>query len=94
MSQKAAALIAVAAALLIVTGLTMQATAYAITGGPCAVGLATTIGGFLALAAAAPILLTAVRTAAHDDAYLTYLADCEYDRAVRTAPVRLDRRAR
>ncbi|QKN87673.1 hypothetical protein SEA_CUMBERBATCH_31 [Streptomyces phage Cumberbatch] len=93
MSQKAAATIAATAALIVVIGLTMQTTAYAITGAPYALGLAVTTIGFLTLAIVAPWLVAAIRTAAHDAAYLTYHADREYDRTVRTAPTP-DRRTR
>ena len=93
MSRKAAAVtIVTAAALAVIIGLTMQATAYAIadSGPAVVVGFALTAAGFVTFAANAPLILGVVRTAAHDGAYLTLLADQEHNRAVArstTAPV-------
>ncbi|MEU3218614.1 hypothetical protein [Streptomyces sp. NPDC006971] len=63
-------------------------------GDQCVPGMTAVAVGFLGLGVDAPYLLAAVRTAAHDDAYLTYRADRDYDRAVTTTPVHLDRRTR
>ncbi|MDX3214534.1 hypothetical protein PV318_03110 [Streptomyces sp. ME02-6991-2B] len=84
-----------AAALTVIIGLTMQATAYVLEGtdtGPGVIGLALTTAGVIAAAADAPLLLSVVRTRAHDRAYLTYLSDQQHNHAIThsriaTAPV-------
>lgn len=85
MSRKAAAVTTAAATIVVIIGLTMQATAYLTNGGtrrPAEIGFAVTVAGFIALAATARPLHTAVRTAAHDDAYLTLLTDQEHNQAI------------
>ncbi|QKN87558.1 hypothetical protein SEA_IGNACIO_31 [Streptomyces phage Ignacio] len=82
--SKKSVIAATIAVLVVVIGLTMQATAYVLDSGaraPYAVGLAVTATGFLGLLATAPALLTAIRTTAYDAAYLAYLADREHNRA-------------
>lgn len=101
MSKKSAVAIAIVAiaVLVAIIGLTMQATAYAIEGpddGAGALGLAFTAAGFIALAAGSPLIISAIRVAAHDDAYLTFLADQQHNSRVvaqRAPVVPLDRRA-
>ncbi|MFF4177614.1 hypothetical protein [Streptomyces sp. NPDC001750] len=99
MSMKSA-VVATTAVIVVVIGLTIQVTAYVLNNGaqaPCAAGLVVTIVGFLGLLATAPALLTAVRTAAYDAAYLACLADREYNRTATAPPSALlrhiDRRA-
>ncbi len=101
MSRKAVAVtITTAATIAVIIGLTTQATAYAAEDAeaPELIGYIITLTGFLTLAATTPFLLAAVRTAAHDDAYLTLLADEKHDRAIARgtkAPVLpIDRRAK
>lgn len=100
MSRKAAVTTTTAATIVVIIGLTMQATAYLTNGatrGPAGIGFAVTVVGFIALAANAPLLHSTIRTAAHDDAYLSLLADQEHDQTIARhtkAPVRsIDRRA-
>ena len=86
MSKQAVAVIITASAtIVVIMGLTMQATVYLINGvisGPAMAGFAATVVGFIALAANARLLRSTIRTAAHDDAYFTLLADQKHNQAI------------